>query len=48
MFPISKWSNHTGWIFIGEYKGTYEEVLCIAEKLQQEDSTFMYRIWDDR
>jgi hypothetical protein len=47
-YPISKYSEKTGWIFIKDFEGTYEEALQEASKLQYEDSSFIYRIWDER
>lgn len=48
-YPISKYSKETGWIFIKEVGDcTYEEALIEAGKLQEQDSGFSYRIWDNR
>lgn len=47
-YPISKYSMDTGWIFVKEFTGTYEEALLEASNLQYEDHGFTYRIWDER
>ena len=47
-YPISKHSIETGWIFIKEFEGLYDDALQEASKLQYEDTGFTYRIWDER
>jgi hypothetical protein len=48
VFPISKFSKETGWIFVKEVTGSYEEALKVAGELQKKDENFQYRIWDNR
>ena len=47
-YPISKYKDSEGWIFIKDFNGSLEETYKEIKNLQKLDTEYQYRIWDDR